>query len=144
MTGIKLLHRSPQGIFTSFMGASLWRNRQVTYFPGLESRPNPGCGPLAVYEDTPEGLEEAMIWARMETPEFSAVFRCTYEPSAGDELYFTFNGGEVDNSFPWNSSTWEYLQDKKWVTGEVVRYKVYTPHTILADMVRLDEELVIA
>ena len=79
LRGIKLMHRSfDTGVLRSFIGGSKWRNRMVTYKVEEEVCPNLGCGPLAVYEGTKEGLNAAMKWVKMYTEGTVAVFSCLY------------------------------------------------------------------
>ncbi len=144
-TGIKLLHKSSEGILKSFVQAFLYHNREVVYIPNIATYPNPSCGPLAVYGNTPEGLEAAMSYARPHIHDDSvAVYRCNYDPSEDTSLWFTFDGGErLDYQDPlcwyW---TWKGKDFKpNWAIGEVIKTENLPNHTVLADMVMLTEEI---
>lgn len=137
-TGIKLLHKNPQGILKSFMLDPLWRNREVTYAPNLKNKPHLACGPLAVYDDTPEGLEAAMAWARTlvhDSGIYAAVYRCEYTLSKDTSLWFTFVGGESKPLF------YEERIAGKWNIGEIVKMENLPDHTVLADIIMLTEEI---
>lgn len=142
-TGIKLLHRNDEGVLHSFIGGSLWRNRQVTYTPNRKAVPRLGCGPLAVYEDTPEGLAAAMVWVRMYLPNsirYYALYRCEYEHSTETSLWFTFNSGEKQKDWP-RPMEMENRIDRNWVIGEIVKTENLPKHTALASSVTLIEEI---
>ena len=141
-TGYKLTHKKyDTGVLSSFMGGSKWRNREVVYAIGLETTPAEGCGPLSVYEGTPEGLEAAMKWARIYTEDTVAVHSCSYQPSQETESWFTY----VGDAYKWMRTTSMYgsfdLVGRDWVRGQVIRAGIIEPHTVLADMVVLEAEV---
>ena len=140
-SGIKVCHKDPEGILRSTIQCPWYRNRVVEYMLGEETFPNEGCGPLAIYEDTEFGLVEAMADARIWTKGCCAVFRCTFKPSEETELYYTFDGGEPEDKYRHMHYSSFVAYPSNLTVGEVVRRKDFPPHTVLADMIRLDEEI---
>ena len=141
--------RSSGGVLQSLIQNPLYHNRIVTYRPGEEAYPNPGCGPLVVYEDTKKGRKEArmcqVLWGKR-----TFMHHCTYVPSEETTIFFTFVGEEKDaqKSEFYDHARMDVLKRVwkvcEWQLGDVFRQIILPPYTVLADMVRLDEGLYIS
>lgn len=95
-TGIKLLLKDSNGVLKSLIQDRWYLNRIVEYARGKKTFPNAGCGPLAVYNNTPEGLAQAMekraSWNATFADMSAVAYYCIYLPSKESAMFFTFDG----------------------------------------------------